>query len=159
MAGSDVKVRLCFQATRENLPRVRALVEAALENDPSGSFSREERKEILLGIQEALSNTSRHGGNPAAKLSFQIGNRRFEARLSDQGDAFDPSAVKLPDPEYPPEHGYGLILLRRTMDRIRFERRNGRNLLLLERTARGHPPRNGSSPSGVPADESRTGRG
>ena len=157
MAGSDVSVRLSFQATRENLPRVRAVVEAALENDPGGSFSREEREEILLGVQEALSNISRHGGDPQTKLSFHIGNGRFQARLSDQGEAFDPGDVKLPDLECPPEHGYGLILLKRTMDRIRYERRNGRNLLRLERSAGEHSERIRSSPTGVPADESPAG--
>ena len=127
------KVRLRFHARRHRLARVRGLVQAALSDDPSGAFTESDVEEILVGLQESLSNASRHNHDPLVELSFWIRKGRFHACLRARGPAFDPDQVQAPDPDRPRDHGYGLLLLKRTMDRVRYRRAGRWNFLRLVR--------------------------
>ncbi|MBI4880640.1 MAG: ATP-binding protein [Planctomycetes bacterium] len=143
MDASDLSVRVRFRAVRGSLARVCALVETLLASDSSGSFTREDVAEILLAVQEAVSNASRHAAREKREAEVELlawtRKGRCCVRLRDWGEAFDPAAVPAPDPERPKEHGYGLYLLRRTMDRVRWSRRGRCNVLLLERRGGGGP--------------------
>ncbi len=137
MDATDLSLRVRFRAVRGSLARVCALVETLLAGDPSGAFTREDVAEILLAVQEAVSNASRHACQEKREAEVEllawIRRGRCRLRLRDWGEAFDPEAVPAPDPERPREHGYGLYLLRRTMDRVRWSRRGRCNVLFLER--------------------------
>ncbi len=139
MSADRFSVRIRFRAARVTLARVRAVVETLLDGDGQDWFSLDDRTDILVGIQECLSNVTRHAcpdGDPLVDLRVWLENGRFFARLRDRGCPFDPQSVPPPDPERPREHGYGLLLLRRTMDHVSWERRGSTNVVHLERGPR-----------------------
>ena len=65
---------------------------------------------------------------------------RCEVVVSDDGPAFDPLAAAAPDTslgvEERPIGGLGIALVRRLMDEVEYERRDGRNHLRLAPAAR-----------------------
>ncbi len=137
MTRSEFNVRLRFPAERASLARVRAVVEAVL-NQESG-FSGDEVQDIVLGLQETLSNVTRHayagaGGTIDVTLRSRPGG--FDARVRDRGPAFDPTTADAEGPGRPRDGGYGLMLVRRTMDRISYQRRGDENVVRLTRSAR-----------------------
>lgn len=151
MSADRFSVRIRFRAARVTLARVRAVVESVLVAEGEGRFSAEDRKDILVGIQECLSNVTRHAcpnGDPIVDLRVWLDGGRFFARLRDRGRPFDPADVPPPDPERPREHGYGLILLRRTMDHVSWERRGQTNVVHLERGPRACRAERGNGTSG-----------
>jgi anti-sigma regulatory factor (Ser/Thr protein kinase) len=137
-------VRVRFDARGASLARVRAVVETVLKTEPARSFAREEIDEVLLGLQESLTNVARHAyprGEPAiVDLLVRADGGRFQARIRDRGCAFAPRAAEsAPAPEASPEprpSGYGLVLMGRTMDRVAYRRRAGTNYTRMERRAR-----------------------
>ncbi|MCB9497583.1 MAG: ATP-binding protein [Fibrobacteria bacterium] len=60
-----------------------------------------------------------------------------EIVLTDSGIPFDPLARQMPDtslaPEDRPIGGLGILLIRRTMDEVRYRRENGRNILTMRK--------------------------
>ena len=132
----DLSLRLRFRAVRANLNRVRAQVEVFLAGAASGAFSVEDVDEIVLALSECLSNAARHAAgddDPVAHLFATVRDGVFHARLRDQGRPFDPAAIPDPDPHQPKEGGYGLFLLRHTMDDVRWYRRGRSNVVEFER--------------------------
>lgn len=132
-------LRLRF-AGRENLARVRALVASLLREDTHGPFAGDEIDEIVLGLQEVLTNVLRHayGGDPAGRVDLRVVVRggRFLARVRDRGQPVRPEALGLRTPPADAETGRGLMLVRGTMDRVRYGRRGHVNFVHLERRAK-----------------------
>lgn len=144
MHKHDLALRIRFRAGRENLTRVRSLVETLLGGAPGGTFHTEDIDEIVLGLQECLANVARHAcpgdREPMVHLSVGVSDGCFRARVTDRGREFDPEAVPPPDLANPRDNGYGLFLLRSTMDRVRFTRRGRVNRVEFERRGRATPP-------------------
>lgn len=99
-----------------------------------------------VSLDEVLANVVRHGlggrGEGArveVVLSLDAGSAPplCELVVSDDGPAFDPLAAEAPDTtlgvEERPVGGLGLMLVRRLMDDVAYERRDGRNHLRLRR--------------------------
>lgn len=137
MTRPDFNVRLRFPADRASLARVRAVVEAVLLSE--GGFGADEVRDIVLGLQETLSNVTRHAyGGAGGTIDVTLRGRagRFDARVRDRGPAFDPTTAPMPNSAGPRESGYGLMLVRRTMDKVTWQRRGEENVVRLERAAR-----------------------
>ncbi len=99
-----------------------------------------------VSLDEVLANVVRHalaGRGEAARvevvLSLDAGSAPplCELVVSDDGPAFDPLAMEAPDTTLGVEEravgGLGLMLVRRLMDDVAYERRDGRNHLRLRR--------------------------
>jgi len=92
---------------------------------------------LILAIDEAVSNIIEHArlkeGDKKIQLSIEIGDKKVIARISDRGKPFDPSASKKdPDARSFPRRGFGLYLIHKIVDGIKYERtRDGRNVLIL----------------------------
>ncbi len=138
MAGSGMSVRIRFDAAGASLARVRAIVESMLATDGRARFRREEIDEILLGLQESLTNVARHAypkSDPAlVELLVTVEQGRFRASIAHRGRGFEAPA---PNPQRaanePRPSGYGLLLIDRTMDRVAHRRRGRKNLVRLSR--------------------------
>jgi serine/threonine-protein kinase RsbW len=100
--------------------------------------SSEERSAIMIAGEEVFVNVIRHAyveeqGDVVVILAAR--DREIEITLSDTGPSFDPLTGAEPDLSRPLEErevgGLGIVLVRKLMDSVRYERREGTNILTL----------------------------
>lgn len=94
---------------------------------------------VELVAEEALTNTLRYGyretGLRLIELVLTVHQGTIEILIEDDGMPFDP--LSAPEPELPTSldeariGGLGLLMIRRSTSAMRYERRDGRNRLLL----------------------------
>lgn len=90
-----------------------------------------------VGLTEALANAMLYGNghDPAKRVKVEItrAQGRLEARVTDQGNGFDPARV--PDPTSPDNLtkpcGRGLFLMRKLLDEVWFNDRGNQVTLVL----------------------------
>lgn len=95
------------------------------------------RLNFRVGLTEALSNAMAYGNghDPAKRVLVEVtlSEGRIEARVTDQGRGFNPSAV--PDPTCPENltkcGGRGLFLMRQLLDEVTFNDRGNQVRLVL----------------------------
>jgi serine/threonine-protein kinase RsbW len=83
----------------------------------------------------------RHGCVPGQdcciKVRYRVFNRGIELEVSDRGRSFGPLSLSPPDLTVPIEQrkagGLGVFLVRKIMDEVRCERRDGRNCFLFRK--------------------------
>ena len=97
---------------------------------------------LALALEEAAANVINHafgGTQPPHRLAvtLTIDADRVTAEITDNGKAFDPSAIPEPDCMLPlaarDPGGLGIHLIRKLMDRVDYRRLDGENRLRLER--------------------------
>lgn len=99
------------------------------------------RHDVLVIVDEVLSNVLRHGGTGVGDLEVDmrmaIEDDTLVLRFADSGSPFDVLSVKAPDLEIPvgqrPAGGLGMVLIRALTDTQRYLREGGRNVLVLTR--------------------------
>jgi len=95
------------------------------------------RRRFLMALDEVLSNIVRHGRPQAGpiELAFSIDGGVLAVELTDSAGPFNPLDVAAPDTTAPLEArqpgGLGIALVRAVMDDVRYERRDGCNVLTL----------------------------
>ena len=116
------------------LRMVRAMIE---EVSRLAGFSDGERCDIVIAVDEALSNVIKHSykGDPNGKVSVSCvaEDGRLEIVLRDQGAAIDPRRLDPPPPDEMRAGGRGIYLMRSTMDDVQFERTGNTNLCRLRK--------------------------
>ena len=101
---------------------------------------REARKldfNFRVGLTEALSNAMMYGNShdPSKRVLVEVALQagRLEARITDQGQGFDPTAV--PDPTSPENLtkpcGRGLFLMRKLLDEVSYNAQGNQVTLVL----------------------------
>jgi len=101
--------------------QVQADIECALR---VCQFDEREIFGIKLALEEALVNAIKHGNQmdrgKKVHISFQVSPERFEIKIADEGQGFDPEDV--PDPMAPENLerpcGRGLVLMRHFMTEV-----------------------------------------
>ena len=99
-------------------------------------------RQVELAAEELVTNVIAHNAGAADPIEVEltVGGGRFTLRVSDGGAPFDPLAHPDADVHAPIEErkvgGLGLMLVRRLMDEVQYERRDGRNVI---RVAKGIP--------------------
>ena len=96
---------------------------------------------VTMCLEEVLSNIIRHGCLPGQdydiKVRYRILNDGIEVEVSDNARAFDPLSLPPPDLTVPLEQrkagGLGVFLVRKIMDEVYYEHRDGRNHLLFRK--------------------------
>jgi len=91
-----------------------------------------------VGLTEALSNAMLYGNHrdPSKRVLLEIAflQECIEARVTDQGDGFDPASV--PDPTTPENLtrpcGRGLFLMRKLLDEVRYNDQGNQVTLVLK---------------------------
>ncbi|MCY2957075.1 MAG: ATP-binding protein [Planctomycetota bacterium] len=116
------------------------LASVAFADDPEGT-----RYHVLLALQEMVTNVLRHAYDQdetrPIELCFETSADDFEVTLRDQGPAFDPlahdSSAIVSGSQMPKESGgFGIPILRKCMDEVSYERRDGWNQLRMRKHAR-----------------------
>jgi serine/threonine-protein kinase RsbW len=122
---------------------VRLAAEAfnAFASASAGGISVEVLRTVQVALDEVLSNTVRHGyrsqGDGRIEIGFRIGEGILEVTIQDDAPAFDPLAAPVPDTTSGLAHrragGLGILLTRRLMDEVEYERAEGRNCVTLRK--------------------------
>ncbi len=103
--------------------RVQEEIETALN---SSNFPEMDRFAVKMAFEEAIVNAIKHGNqmdpDKTVVVQYQVLPDLFLAKITDQGDGFDPSDV--PDPTAPENLerpcGRGLLLIRYYMSEVTF---------------------------------------
>jgi len=136
------EVRLNMRGELDHLQLSWQMLENVLETLPFSGDATQERYNILLAVQEALTNVLRHGygGDEASsnvELRIQALDDHVTLELWDDAPAFDPTQQgarrNLDDAEQLPEGGYGIEIIREVMDSVGYQRRDNHNVLILEK--------------------------
>ncbi|MEY3608320.1 MAG: hypothetical protein RLZZ447_1108 [Verrucomicrobiota bacterium] len=129
---------LALSSSLAEIPRVAEAIEAfcaPLEPGPRDLFA------LQLALEEAVTNVITHGYGEQPGHSFTLElrseERRVTAVLTDDAPAYDPLARAELDIHAPLAErgigGLGVHLLKKLMDSVAYERRDGRNVLVLTR--------------------------
>jgi serine/threonine-protein kinase RsbW len=65
------------------------------------------------------------------RLRIGLGERALELQIVDQGRGFDITRVPAPLPGEPQEGGYGVFLMKRVADELRYVRDGRENVLIM----------------------------
>ena len=124
-------------------------VEAIVQNiDPVTEFIGEELKahgcgdrallQIAVAIDEIFGNIAHYayaGENGGVSVQVDVKNDVAEITFIDEGVSFNPLLSKEPDVSLSAEDrdvgGLGIFLVKKTMDSLEYERREGKNILKL----------------------------
>jgi anti-sigma regulatory factor (Ser/Thr protein kinase) len=104
---------------------------------------------LALALEESACNIVNHALQRDARQKFQIvlqpSNDSFTIELRDRGPAFDPTAAPQHKPQAEDDDvpgGWGIELVRRNIDDIRYTRASGENVLQLIKRL---PPQTGAN--------------
>jgi len=122
-------------------PRWLRMVRAMMQEiSRQAGFNDMERSEIILAVDEALSNVIKHSykGDPQGVvwLTCAADNGCLEVVLRDRGEPIDPQRLEAPPPDEVRIGGRGLFLMRSIMDEVLFEREGETNLVRLRKFVR-----------------------
>jgi serine/threonine-protein kinase RsbW len=93
--------------------------------------------DLCVAVDEAVTNIITHGygGKGEVSLELEAAGQDLVIRISDEAPPFDPTSrivEKLqPLNERAQPGGLGVFLITRAMDEVHYERRNGKNELVL----------------------------
>lgn len=139
--GGRIEIRLPSRA--DYLGAVRSVLKGLLEECLEVKLPEDEAARIQIALQEALINVVRHAHKNDASKTLVVGLEATPERLvievEDFGPGLPPPERRPPDPDpsKPREGGYGLFIMRETMDEVRSERRDGKHVLVLVKKLRG----------------------
>ncbi|WP_421903665.1 ATP-binding protein [Maridesulfovibrio sp.] len=93
-------------------------------------------QDIDLAVSEAVSNAIRHShslGESSIALRLISDGKKLIIEVEDSGPGFEFELIQTPDLDTPQEGGYGLFLIKQVMDSVSYERRQGNNVLSMEK--------------------------
>jgi anti-sigma regulatory factor (Ser/Thr protein kinase) len=111
--------------------------EALLESTPFEGDAEAARYDVLVAVQEIVTNVIRHAYLGATTepvgIEFEVDEHQFAVTVADRGPEFDPSRAQTRGmtTEEPPREcgGWGVMIVKTTMDEVVYERRDGWNRL------------------------------
>ena len=137
MADSFKKIRVA--ATKENLETVTAFLDEILDEK---DCPLKIRLQIDLALEEMYINIANYAYTPKTgemelRVEFDEAERELTLVLIDSGIPYDPLAKKDPDVTLSAEKrkigGLGIYLVKKTMDSMMYERRDGRNIVTMKK--------------------------
>ena len=134
----DTRQTLTLKNDRAEIPRLAAFIDSFCQ--PLGP-TKEDLMSFHLALEEAVTNVIAHGFQDGESHELTVAlaaapGGRVTAVVTDDAPAFDPVAHPAADTTLPLEQrpigGLGVHLIKNLMDSVRYERRDGRNILTLE---------------------------
>ena len=133
LARSELEIR----SDLKDLRRAREFVRDFCRMVPERDFSIEDDvADLELAVNEAASNIMKHAYHGRADQRIQLEADAFPGRVSIRlhhlGDSFDPAAVPPPALDGSRESGFGIYLITKSVDEVRYSRdERGRNCITL----------------------------
>ena len=130
---------MTIEAKTDNLDRVLAAVEEVLEE---GGCAMKDQLQIDVAVEEIFVNIAHYAytpdvGSATLQMSVEDEPRRFVMTFIDSGVPYDPLAKEDPDVSLPLEErqigGLGIYMVKKSMDAVRYEYTDGRNILTIEK--------------------------
>lgn len=126
---------LCLEIKAE--PRFIAAINALTEEFFQAVDPIRGRSKLLFSLQlvvsEVCSNVARHAypylGSGRLRLEIWVSATEVTIQVSDYGQGFDPEQIPRPDLDQPHESGYGLYLVKQSVDEFSYRRGPDRNVL------------------------------
>ena len=102
-------------------------------------LSEMDRHQVTLAVEEVCANLiiHSHACNPKEEIHLEVKelNKKIIVEITDKGDAFNLLDYKVPDLSQVIEEkrkgGIGILLVKKIMDEIEFESKNGKNICRL----------------------------
>jgi sigma-B regulation protein RsbU (phosphoserine phosphatase) len=118
------------------LAKVRAFVRDVCSRLPPPSLDEDAVSQLELALTEAASNIMRHayGGRTDQRIQFdaEVFHDRIVWRLHHLGASFDPARVSTPAFDGSQEGGFGMFIIERSVDEVRYYRdERGRNCISM----------------------------
>lgn len=139
MFGSEEKKELTVEATVDNLEKVTSFVNEQLENL---SCPMKAQMQIDIAIDELFSNIAYYAYQPKtgnATVQIEVVNEPLAVVITfiDEGTPYDPLSRENPDTSLSAEErqigGLGIYMVRKSMDEISYEYREGKNILKIKK--------------------------
>jgi serine phosphatase RsbU (regulator of sigma subunit)/PAS domain-containing protein/anti-sigma regulatory factor (Ser/Thr protein kinase) len=132
LAHSELEIR----SELKNLARARAFVREFCLTSAGGLLDEEDVADLELAVNEAASNIMKHAFHGRTDqrivLEADVFPDRVSIRLHHLGDSFDRAAVPPPALDGTRESGFGLYLIAKSVDDVRYARdERGRNTIVL----------------------------
>ena len=130
---------LTIDATLENIPAVTAFVDTLLE---MLDCPLKAQMQINIAIDELFSNIAQYAYDPEtgpATVRVEVQEEPLAVIItwSDRGKPYDPLSLRDPDVTLPAEErdlgGLGVFLVKKTMDDVSYEYRDGQNILRIRK--------------------------
>ena len=109
------------------------------QNKAIFKLSEVDRHQVTLAVEEVCANLiiHSHACNPKEEIHLEVKelNKKIIVEITDKGDAFNLLDYKVPDLSQVIEEkrtgGIGILLVKKIMDEIEFESKNGKNICRL----------------------------
>ena len=136
----SLKVEKC--RIKNDLSEIRKLADIAERFGKKNGFSDDLINDINLSLEEIVHNTIAYGYEDGLvhliDVRISLKERELTLEIVDDAMAFDPLEAPKPDVDKPvqdrTEGGLGIFLVRSIMDKMEYERRGDKNILLLKKT-------------------------
>lgn len=139
--ATETSVKLVFPSEVKLIDLVHSATEKMAE---LAGFDPDEALNVGLAVREAAINAIVHGNGEDPDLQVHLtmtaGDEGFEARITDEGEGFDPDET--PDPtagvNLLATSGRGLLMIRAFVDDVAFRRRSQRGMEVTLTKRRNH---------------------
>ncbi len=133
-----MKKRLILHNDVREIPELTTLLDALAE---SGMLIPGVLMSLNLALEEAVTNVMMYaypaGEKGLVDIEAELKDGKLTFRITDSGIPFDPTSVPDADisldAEKRPVGGLGIFLVRRIMDIVSYERRDGKNILTMQK--------------------------
>ena len=116
----------------EDLSRIGDFV---LESTMGSGLDQRERFHLMTAVDEACTNIIKYGGSTEIEINCRVEDELVEVQITDDGVAFNPLDAPTPDLSVPLEErevgGLGIHFIRTLMTEVKYERREGKNILSM----------------------------
>ena len=128
---------LTLQASVDNLSDLNSFVNAFL--DPL-NCSEKDRYQLCLVVEELFTNIASYaygpeGGTATIRLAYDEASGSVQVTVIDSGIPFNPLEKEDPDITLPGEQrpigGLGIFMVKKSMDKVLYEHKDGQNVLTL----------------------------
>ena len=132
------KLSLSLKNQRAEVSRAGDALKSFLE---ANGVDAKVQNDVLISIEELLTNIVSYGyagpGEREIRVEARLDPSQLEIEIGDDGRPFDLLTHPKPDTELPldekPIGGLGILMIRESMDEVTYERRDGRNIVLLRK--------------------------